>query len=80
LFRMRIKYVKVLALSWPIDLCGWETEAEVQGMLQTDLRNLVLNSLLDERKESENISYRIHPLVHSFLLHNRLNGYSTLKV
>ncbi|KAI1732898.1 NB-ARC domain-containing protein [Ditylenchus destructor] len=79
--------LEVLKLCWPMDLCGTETEEEIRGMLLQDLRILVRNSLLDEKvfetndenEDDKNWCYIIHPLIRSYLLHNRSNSYSNFK-
>uniref|UniRef100_A0A915E3N9 Uncharacterized protein n=1 Tax=Ditylenchus dipsaci TaxID=166011 RepID=A0A915E3N9_9BILA len=45
----------IVSLSWPIDLCGFETDAEVEGMVIQDLRQLVYNSLLDQSAKTSRI-------------------------
>jgi len=91
----------ILSLNWPLDLCGWESDKEIHGMIVQDLRNLVWNSLLDQREslhqagtselseeetnghgeadEGEEETYRINPLIHSFMLHNFPDGYTIFK-
>ncbi|KAI1726433.1 NB-ARC domain-containing protein [Ditylenchus destructor] len=79
--------LEVLKLCWPMDLCGLETEEEIRGMLLQDLKVLVRNSLLDEKvfetndenEHDKNWCYIIHPLIRSYLLHNRSNSYSNFK-
>lgn len=65
--------LEVLSLCWPLDVSGYEPEVIIQGMLLQDLNILVVNSLLDKSDDQSggDIFYRIHPLVRSFLLHNR---------
>jgi len=51
--------LEILSLNWPLDLCGYESDKEIHGMIVQDLRNLVWNSLLDEREDQPATSKEI---------------------
>jgi hypothetical protein len=57
-----------------LDVCGNELEAQMTSLKMHQLQTVAANSLIDCQQKCQQFEYRLHPLIHTFLLQFQSNA------